>query len=301
MYAIGRRTLGIKVLHDHFIRQRVKIARASYEEKQRLLNQQQVQQDQEDSSNKDEEVSPTSAHKTKVKMLSPGEIARKATQHISNAYQERNKNAHSKTNSNVTDAITVDPYFSSDKVLYPDLNSFSNTRWNLIHPFPFMKDSMFTLEVVQRHLSSNATCLALPSRGRGSNSSSISNSGGNRTDKDSLSHETLINWKEALDSSPDVDILEDFQSEMKQEELEISEPISTSLQQEQEQEQQSQRKDEDSILSKLSLLESDLKVIKSKVGMLQRLAALESNLGVLFELEKESSSKVALLFNNGQV
>ncbi len=294
MYAIGRRTLGMKVLQDHFIRQRVKIARASYEEKQRLLNLQEVQQEQGHSKytgNQGEESSPTSTHKTEVQILSPGEIARKATQHISDASQERSKhtstNSNTNTNGNIS-LITIDPYFSSDKVLYPDLNSFPNTRWNLVHPFPFLKDSMFTLDVVHRNLSSDATYPSLSSRGRTSNGSGGSSS---RTNKDSLSHEVLTTWKETLDTSPDVDFLKEFQIEMKQDEQEFSQPTSTSLQQ--------QQHHEDSILPKLSHLESDLTIVKSKVGLLQRLAALESNVSALLELESESSSKVALLFKNG--
>jgi hypothetical protein len=107
-YAISRRTLGIKLAQFSYLYRRVKALKATYEESIRM----------------------TSLNDPKINVLDVvtrcQESAMRAVEHVS------------KLN---------DSYFSSDKVLYPILNSFPNSSWRLVHPFPFRLDGTMTVEI----------------------------------------------------------------------------------------------------------------------------------------------------------
>jgi hypothetical protein len=107
-YAISRRTLGIKLAQFSFLYRRVKALKATHEESIRLT------------SLNDPTISAFDI------VLRCQESATKAVEYVS------------KLN---------DSYFSSDKVLYPILNSFPNSSWRLVYPFPFRLDATMTLEI----------------------------------------------------------------------------------------------------------------------------------------------------------
>lgn len=107
-YAVSRRTIGIKLSMFLFLFKRVKALKATYEESLRLSV---------------INMGNMSAQEVASKCQ---DMAAKAVDHMAKAN---------------------DTYFYSDKVLYPLLNSFANTSWRLIQPFPFRWESVDTLDI----------------------------------------------------------------------------------------------------------------------------------------------------------
>lgn len=239
MYALGRRTLGIKLLHEVSIRKRVKTLRASFEEKHRFLNQDPFS------------LKPNGMSTILPPFSNPAEVAMQMNELLKQ----------------VSSTITTDAYLTSEKVLYPELNSFSTFKWNIVHPFPFCRKYTFTLEVDKSVPRDNGK----------------SDEHTNTTSYQSV--DDVVNYcSTLLADSPDSAFLQTTKEEIRSAFTDADVDTTTT--------------DIDNLISEM---EKDICSVITKIERLQKKVQLECRMHPIFELETHSNKKLNNLWRHKSI